>query len=94
MNVLTRMHCDPFLDRIIQHIILHKRNKQQNNKKTRHTGGATVFWKRHTGKPLCCDPMIQIMILLEMSWANESCKITPYRAATVFWKRHTGKPLV
>ena len=50
----------------------------------------TVCWKRHAGGPLCLDPMIQNIILLQIGLAQEK---KTYREATVLWNRHPGRPL-
>ena len=55
----------------------------------------TVFGKRHTGKPLCSDPMIQHIILRQIGLRHEQyfkhaiqgdhyVWETPYRETTVF----------
>ena len=36
--------------------------------------GATVFWKRHTGKLLYLDPMVQHIILLQIGLAQDKIK--------------------
>ena len=58
-------------------------------------GWTTVFWKRHTERPLFSDPMIQNMILPQTGLAHdktnnnaiqgEHCVLeTPYRETIVF----------
>ena len=55
---------------------------------------ATVLWKRHTGRPLCVDPMIPNLILPQIGLLKKNnnaiqegtCILeTPYRETIVFY---------
>ena len=52
--------------------------------KTRPYMETTVFGKGHAGRPLCCDPMIQHIILPQMG--------LPRKRKTPSGKHHAGRP--
>ena len=68
-----------------QHIILPQIGVAQDKiKNIMPYRGGTVCWKRHTGRPLCLDPMIKNIILPQIGLAQDKTKnIRPYRKATV-----------
>ena len=71
-----------FLHVMIQHIILPQIGLSKETKNKMPYRGPIVFGKRHTGGPLCSDPMIQNIILPQICLPQHKIK-----------KCHTGGPL-